>query len=1247
MVEENHHTSNSDLVSKSVGSSIKIDSISIDLVSNNEIDAGNCEHFSIRGYVSEIRKKNWKICWPFALDSNHDKFEEQACTLPPLPVSKFRWWHCQNCLQEFGAESIKDNNGNTFNYCSKAIFKSGGTCSHMSSLAQVQQSDFHQGPKLKILESTIVDASTAIKLNDNDCHPSSCNDKKEKKSESANTLVIEHEMGSEDNTNLDVPESAGAATGRTSGMMTARSHHTDDTALKASCNGSVELHQPSHGSCQNAEVEELADKNLKSIAKNSSEICETGKQPSAEVEQLKAVVSCGTSGVNRMVNEVIDAVKSTSKHPCRVFDEYDDASSESAGILPGNDPEDHHDNSSGSHRKKTRKVRLLTELLAKNGDASMNLTRDEKFSSNSAPDASAEVAAPSTPHCSVAIRGNVLRVSDQNRKRKFSRDEEWRPLELSCQNNFHKRDRTCNEGVETVSQLASADSEEDAGTGLQIGVKSHLSKFRLVRSPTMSKKKNKKGQAVDEFLSLAVPAQENVQKECQNEAGDVNKVSFADIVLSESGHTTFTSRGMHPFPLPPQKTERNSSLCKKKSKMPLCNDRQASLIPWSNGLLRGSPLTTKDMEIMQMPSFTDPFQSTKDVCTEKGSHLSLKSCLSSHGYDRNYISPLEDQLLLWQEAVSKENQVMGKDIQANYVIGSYFASKSEPEAYQRKVNGDLSSNTFRTSFLNDKQKSTSQSETGNCSLMQQMDFCGRNSNLKSTETMEHSALPKKHYDQRADKASEQGIIDDIPMEIVELMAKNQYERCLPDIKNDNHQSETTINTGNAQINAKGKFNFLLEETAHKPKPQAKSRKSDKVTRIGSTKKKSVDCFSQVNREQHNIQQLEPGNAPTEFRAFPQCQERLPSGVRFSDTSFCKHGMSQNCQWIGNILGHRSYPTNLQTLGSSNTCQSGPQQNKEGAHLWSAMMPSHMPFVYNIGQKHADPSSNINSLSHYPNSLCKGNLNGNLGLNFLNLNSTNNEKHNRNSDSENLSRTQAECPLACKHSRMGSLDLYSNETIPAMHLLSLMDAGLQSGAPIDINGTQKFHKRPSFVHDHPSKDFFGLSSGGYKTSSTMKPPLYDYYGQTSLRSKEKEKTKGSDSPSKNKSHRSQKSVLITGGLSANHRSFPFNMQKNFLGTSVSMAFPLQCQVVENASKCKSEACNTTSGVLPLKSSSKTEICSINRNPADFSTPEAGNVYMIRGEDLKFRKPVFPDNRSGLIKLDRRKRQRKLTAAKGKV
>lgn len=127
----------------------------------------------------------------------------------------------------------------------------------MSSLAPVQQLEFHQGLKSNILDRTVVGASTATNLNDNDFHPSLCNDKKEKKSESANTPVIgntpirfsfysvmclqyynnwyiscissEHEIGSEDNTSLDIPESAGAATGGISGMMTAGSNHADDT----------------------------------------------------------------------------------------------------------------------------------------------------------------------------------------------------------------------------------------------------------------------------------------------------------------------------------------------------------------------------------------------------------------------------------------------------------------------------------------------------------------------------------------------------------------------------------------------------------------------------------------------------------------------------------------------------------------------------------------------------------------------------------------------------------------------------------------------------------------------------------------------------------------------------------------------------------------------------------------------------------------------------------------------------------
>ncbi|KAM7259684.1 hypothetical protein ACFE04_015425 [Oxalis oulophora] len=54
------------------------------------------------------------------------------------------------------------------------------------------------------------------------------------------------------------------------------------------------------------------------------------------------------------------------------------------------------------------------------------------------------------------------------------------------------------------------------------------------------------------------------------------------------------------------------------------------------------------------------------------------------------------------------------------------------------------------------------------------------------------------------------------------------------------------------------------------------------------------------------------------------------------------------------------------------------------------------------------------------------------------------------------------------------------------------------------------------------------------------------------------------------------------------------------------------------------------------------CIFNRNPADFSIPDAGNPYMIGVEDLKLQFPVAAAREAGLIKLDGRKR-RKMSSA----
>lgn len=66
--------------------------------------------------------------------------------------------------------------------------------------------------------------------------------------------------------------------------------------------------------------------------------------------------------------------------------------------------------------------------------------------------------------------------------------------------------------------------------------------------------------------------------------------------------------------------------------------------------------------------------------------------------------------------------------------------------------------------------------------------------MKTIGIQECSVVTRKDGDQRANKVSEQGVLDDIPMEIVELMAKHQYERCQPDAEHDRCQFEMTNNS---------------------------------------------------------------------------------------------------------------------------------------------------------------------------------------------------------------------------------------------------------------------------------------------------------------------------------------------------------------------------------------------------------------------------------------------------------------------
>ena len=61
-----------------------------------------------RGYVSEVRKKDPKLCYPFTLK---DSIDPLCIELPPMVVPKFRWWQCVSCVPEAstscGVENIE------------------------------------------------------------------------------------------------------------------------------------------------------------------------------------------------------------------------------------------------------------------------------------------------------------------------------------------------------------------------------------------------------------------------------------------------------------------------------------------------------------------------------------------------------------------------------------------------------------------------------------------------------------------------------------------------------------------------------------------------------------------------------------------------------------------------------------------------------------------------------------------------------------------------------------------------------------------------------------------------------------------------------------------------------------------------------------------------------------------------------------------------------------------------------------
>ncbi|PON37261.1 Protein EMBRYONIC FLOWER [Parasponia andersonii] len=1274
MMEENNQKADSDNASKNVGSFVKIDSISIDLDDGGDKNyAGKCEHFSIRGYVSEVRRQNWKLCWPFALDDENNKFEEQTSSLPPLIAPRFRWWSCQSCLQEISSKGspIKDCVSSYPNGS-----QSNDPFSQMPSLSNpaMHLPDIQQAPTANVVEKTKFDLNTSTEVNRDVDQLPLCSDKKEVLVADAHTGVMGHKNGIENDAAHEIPRLTFVPAQINPDVMQEKPKHDTDAEAKLEQNRPLGLCK---NSCRKHDVTDVELATHMDMCKNSTKMYQTEKQISADEQHRKSKIASGTSVLACLHDESGNGVKGQiNGFGSQVLD-HCNTSSESVEILVGQSLQDHNnDKSSSLQRRKARKVRLLTELLCDNGDAKVDHISTEESPSNAIDNASAGQQMVSVPLGQVSLPENRREGLGNNKKRKFPQDEEPSSSELNSQSNINRKVKSFKGGEETANAIAdSVLKEDDSGFYLQTGIKSSWSDCRIDEDSVTGKKKNKRNQIIDVPPPL-VPTGENFLNQIPGEVGISSKGVDDNVCLREVKDVS-ASRGMGKTPMESSSKERKSSLFKKKSKMPQVEDGQAPQFPSNSDLLKKCP-TMRNEEVMHSGPVTVSFQQAEDASAEIQPHLSFGRYLSRqrHKYNRKYTQVADGlpSLLSWKEGTPVD-QNMRKNAETKYISDLSLPSNSAYPFFDKHGHGEVSGKlaTYNFPVVNEKQKISTQLEEGRSSLLKQLDISGASNDQKTIKGKERSSVTRKRADDIVGNVSEQGASDDIPMEIVELMAKNQYERRLDTAESKKCMLETANEAVNNQIiyhnKIYGKEFRIFEETSKRKNCRAKNERKDITTarkNVRPSKQKSVDYFSTVNRDQFDIKHF---------------GQKKSSSIEFPSIGSSRCSCAENCKWNGNMMGPGFFLSGMQ-MGACDTCQIDSRRKEDASHFDSSTITCHFPVRCKVPQNGASQPTNLDVLSNGPGLLHKGrNVDREHELKLFNRNATNLEKHNQKSVSENFSRRNAEYLFANKHNGierqqnlMGSLDLYSNETIPAMHLLSLMDAGMQSGPAFETGGNSKFLKMVP-PPDHNSKEYSLLDFGVHNKHSAAAKCPRDYYsknpltekshdffpvnpgvgastssshhnkgferanefmGQVSFSPRGKEKVQSSGTAAQNRGCKALNSMFASGGLGTDHNAIPVqSMPNGFLNAAGSMVLPLQLHTTEDLTEHKLKTPHTYGTFRPPKPSYESLVCSINRNPADFSMPDAGNEYMIRGEDLKFGQLR---KRHGLTSAAQRKQQR---------
>lgn len=1176
-VEENTHTSDTDTpLAKSLGSLIQIESIYIDLdIPMPKKEEENCQLFSIRGYAAEMRSKDRKICSPFTSTSDRSISEEQ---LPPLDVPKFRWWRCKNCIHEICTESAGEEIEILNPSCRSRLISTNMASTSNATTNALSEMKHESTARKGDRNKAIIDDYANTGGFDFLCKP-----------DKGRCSVVE-----------DKAVTAGNITGSGNVRNEEIKYPTIEVAISKHCSSQeTDRKSPAANLSNNSIQVAISDSTLSggkivphgnlyvSADDVSADIGAETAMGSPNDGQRTASTAFKQSDIPDINDKALETSKTKlSRLPSIELRDYNGTSSGSDTILAKNRQCDsHNDITNDLPRRKTRKVRLLTDILGGQVNLGTSHAKADRNSLSTMTVVPRELEPIGTPKDKRYFQ----------KKRKMSQEVDSNLSVMGIQCNVAKRVRSSNGGVERSSMAnETADSRSDEKESDEEGIPNGNKSLRIKHRNGINKKKNKLLRPVNGY-SPEMPWQDTTMenggsKGCGAVNSLVHSVQYSSMGGKFDPHLSSYQSLVG--------TDKDSDLCWRSSKFPEVGRVPSTLMhldnnfPGESSTRRNNHVpVTSDIEMLT-------FQPAHELSAKVRLDLSLNSFRDSDKHAENDITQSKN-MTSWPFILQKGNKSSDPRRKDNTLVKQSNVPESGPSS-RKGVIYDLNQGVQQTaSMWQEIPNSPILLQKGSLQVPEIMEMPHQHNKENLNEFLEHSDVIKHHRYQHSEKALERGLSDDIPMEIVELMAKNQYERGLT-------ETRTKCMIDRTDGFARPYTEMHESEAVTWSRPGVTSfhpANANMKTDVGASRGSSLQ-ISHVKRNHLGMAQVE--RPPTKlFGTFPQPQQKFPIGGQGSASLHIRPGL---------------------------------QRGEEAKPLW---LPTgqNMPLGLGIPQKSIGQPNDKIIHGQAPASLQKGRTISDIKCADGRMQ---NEHHLLFSKSGNAD-------LNVKG--MGSLDPYCNETIPAMQLLSLMDRRMPSSPPFNLDANKLLEKPFSPCSHHPRFAIDGKQSilnGSYlshhrlKESPGIHPGSY-YADQISFKPRGQEKSRKSYGPSRCSGSKLERFVSSSGLLSMTQGSpLEKGEQKRNQGTSSSRVLPQQDRYASKLFDL--EGHHSTARAVPVKNNCESYICSLNRNPAEFSVPEEGNPFTRTIKDPRMGKKSSSRERSHNVDLNNKRKQRRVIKEK---